>query len=53
MPRPVLSTPLRAAALAILASVSLTACGPLIVGGGAAVITDQVVEDQRGGDGLF
>jgi len=53
MPRSVPLIRLRVAALAILAAASLTACAPLIVGGGAAVITDQVVEDQRGGDGLF
>jgi hypothetical protein len=39
--------------LALAAVLVLTACAPLIVGGGAAVITDQAIEDQRGGDGLF
>lgn len=44
---------LRCAALLAMFAATLTACGPLIVGGGAAVIADEVVEDQRGGDGLF
>jgi hypothetical protein len=32
---------------------ALTGCGPLLFGGGAAVMADQVAEDQKGGDGLF
>ncbi|MCA0271646.1 MAG: hypothetical protein LCH69_06220 [Proteobacteria bacterium] len=35
--------------LATLAS----GCGPLVVGAGGAVIADQAVEDEKGGDGLF
>jgi hypothetical protein len=31
----------------------LSGCAPLIIGGGGAIIADQVVEDQNGGDGLF
>ncbi len=31
----------------------LSACAPLIIGGGGAVIADQVAEDQNGDDGLF
>jgi hypothetical protein len=41
------------AAAALIASLALTACAPLLVGGGAAVVADQVAEDQNGGDGLF
>lgn len=36
----------------VLAAV-LSGCAPLIIGGGGAVIADQVAEDQNGGDGLF
>ena len=38
---------------ALLACAMLTACGPLLFGGGAAVMADQVAEDEKGGDGLF
>ncbi|HQU68448.1 MAG TPA: hypothetical protein PLI43_09640 [Albidovulum sp.] len=31
----------------------VSACGPLIVGAGGAVIADKAVEDEKGGDGLF
>ncbi len=31
----------------------LAGCTPLVVGAGAAVIADEVVEDRNGGDGLF
>jgi hypothetical protein len=41
------------AAVLLVASLSLSACAPLIFGGGAAVVADQVAEDQNGGDGLF
>lgn len=41
----------------ILIALGLTAilggCAPLIIGGGAAVIADEIAEDQNGGDGLF
>ncbi len=36
----------------IAAMAALSACAPLI-GGGAAVVADQVAEDENGGDGLF
>ena len=38
---------------ALIGSLALSACAPLLVGGGAAVVADQVAEDQQGGDGLF
>lgn len=31
----------------------LSACVPLVVGGAAVVVTDQVMEDRNGDDGLF
>ncbi|MCV2866510.1 hypothetical protein [Defluviimonas sp. WL0075] len=39
--------------LALCALAALSGCGAVIVGAGGAVIADQVVEDQQGGDGLF
>jgi hypothetical protein len=44
---------IRMSTLALLACLGLTACAPLLVGGGAAVVADKVAEDQNGGDGLF
>jgi hypothetical protein len=38
---------------AIMALATLASCAPVLVGGTAAVIADQVAEDQEGGDGLF
>ena len=31
----------------------LSGCGAMVVGAGGAVLADKVVEDQKGGDGLF
>jgi hypothetical protein len=39
------------AALIILAP--LPACAPLLIGGGAAVVADEAIEQDQGGDGLF
>ena len=42
--------------LSVLASIpaaALSACAPLLVGGGAAVVADEAIEQDRGGDGLF
>ena len=44
---------MRKTILLIAALLPLTACGPLIIGAGAAIVADQVMEDQNGGDGLF
>ena len=38
---------------AMLAAATLSACAPLIVGGGAALVADEVAENENGGDGLF
>ena len=35
------------------AVLSLAGCAPLIVGGAAAVVADEAVEQDKGGDGLF
>lgn len=38
---------------AVLALATLTACAPLLVGGAAAVVADEAIEQDQGGDGLF
>lgn len=39
---------------ALLAALPLLGgCGTILIGGGAAVIADEVVENRTGGDGLF
>ena len=37
----------------LLATGLLSACAPLLIGGGGAIVADEVAEDQNGGDGLF
>lgn len=39
--------------MAALLMLTLAGCAPLVVGGAAAVVADEVVEQDRGGDGLF
>ncbi|MEM9031144.1 MAG: hypothetical protein AAGB18_00730 [Pseudomonadota bacterium] len=41
------------AALTLFALLGLTACTPVVVGAGAAVAVDAIVEEEEGGDGLF
>lgn len=43
----------RRALAALIAIVTLTACAPLLIGGGTAVVADEVIEQDQGGDGLF
>lgn len=38
---------------AVITVATLSACAPLLIGGGAAVVADKVVEEDKGGDGLF
>ena len=38
---------------ALLALPALAGCTPLVVGAGAAVVADEVIEQEKGGDGLF
>ncbi|MEZ5754057.1 MAG: hypothetical protein R3D90_04535 [Paracoccaceae bacterium] len=38
---------------ALLALLTLPACAPLVIGGAGAIVADEVVEQQQGGDGLF
>ena len=39
--------------LALISLVATSACAPLLIGGGAAVVADEAIEQDRGGDGLF
>jgi hypothetical protein len=39
--------------LLLATSLALSACAPLIAGSAVAVVADEVVEQERGGDGLF
>jgi hypothetical protein len=38
---------------AIVTAATLSGCAPLIVGGAAAVVADEAIEQDQGGDGLF
>ena len=38
---------------AALAAMTVAGCTPLIVGGAVAVVADEAVEQDQGGDGLF
>jgi hypothetical protein len=38
---------------ALLMTATLPACAPLLIGGGAAVVADEAIEQDQGGDGLF
>ena len=37
----------------LVAALAVSACAPLIVGGAAAVVADEAIEQDQGGDGLF
>ena len=39
--------------LMLLSLLSTSACAPLVVGGAVAVVADEAVEQDKGGDGLF
>lgn len=41
-------------AMTVLLTVALfSGCAPLLVGGAAAVVADEAIEQDQGGDGLF
>ena len=40
-------------AIALATLVATSGCAPLLIGGGAAVVADQAIEKDKGGDGLF
>lgn len=56
-PRNTRITPMRTTAWRALAALitiaSLSACAPLLIGGGAAIVADEAIEQDQGGDGLF
>lgn len=39
--------------MAALLMLTMAGCAPLLVGGAAAVVADEAVEQDKGGDGLF
>ena len=39
--------------MAALLMLTLAGCAPLLIGGAGAVVADEVVEQDKGGDGLF
>lgn len=39
--------------VAALLVLSMAGCAPLVIGGAAAVVADEAVEQDKGGDGLF
>ena len=39
--------------LLLMAVLSAAGCAPLLIGGAGAVVADEVIEQDQGGDGLF
>ena len=39
--------------LLVVAALAMTGCAPLVIGGAAAVVADEAIEQDKGGDGLF
>lgn len=39
--------------LILALAAALPGCAPLVVGGAAVVVADEVMEQESGGDGLF
>ncbi len=37
----------------VTAAAAISGCAPLLIGGGAAVVADEAIEQDQGGDGLF
>jgi hypothetical protein len=37
----------------MMLAVALSGCAPLLVGGAGAVVVDEAIEQDQGGDGLF
>ena len=40
-------------AVTLAAMVALSGCAPLLIGGAGAVVADEAIEQEQGGDGLF
>jgi hypothetical protein len=34
-------------------ALTVSGCGPLLIGGAGVVVADEIVEQEQGGDGLF
>ena len=45
--------PLKPLLTLLVTLLGLTACTPVVVGAGAAVAVDAIIEEEEGGDGLF
>jgi hypothetical protein len=41
------------ALVVLMAALLISGCAPLLIGGAGAVVADEVVEQDKGGDGLF
>ncbi len=41
------------ALVVLMAALLVSGCAPLLIGGAGAVVADEVVEQDKGGDGLF
>lgn len=39
--------------LIALITATLNGCAPVLIGAAGAVVVDEVLEEERGGDGLF
>jgi hypothetical protein len=37
----------------VLAAAVMSGCAPLLIGGAGAVVVDEAIEQDQGGDGLF
>jgi len=37
----------------LMAALTASGCAPLVVGGAVAVVADEAIEQDQGGDGLF
>jgi hypothetical protein len=41
------------ALVVLMAGLMVSGCAPLLIGGAGAVVADEVIEQDQGGDGLF
>jgi hypothetical protein len=41
------------AVVVLMAALMVSGCAPLLIGGAGAVVADEVIEQDQGGDGLF
>ena len=40
-------------AVTLAVMVALSGCAPLLIGGAGAIVADEAIEQDQGGDGLF